>query len=1594
MSRISKYFNSRAHIIWALIACLAMLPQLSQRAAAWSEVLVKGSLSGNANWTTIATLAQSTDANTFSGTIDASTWKSGAELSFKLYDSKDDNKEYWWGNGGTANMTSQQPATLSGATTSGGNMTLKHNTAYSSYNINCSYTNGGWTITITGIKASTGGGESGSTTVNQPGIYLYGSNFGATSSTNQLHYKFVRKNDSEYHFALYAGYMQFSVPQYGAGNTNITPSWNGKSFTIAYIDADGNFSTFCPSDNYGLTSSDKNAATDKNFGSNAKWTIQDNGGMYDLVVKVDADGKPTSWYYQSDPNRLVAYKASSTSNWTTEGFLYCVKDANKGATAYCKNFFGTTPMVKNEEFKFILGNYWFGKRDDNEPYDQNVSIANGSKDAPNLKNPYDGIYPIEFNPDRDYILGGRDKTPLRIFMIGSALNSNLTDTYADWDPTQAVELVYDKDEQCYKGTVSLAKGKQFRFLRDTHNSGSATSLELNFGEDGNVPGATGSTDTDNNNYVAYNGKSSSGTNITFRPETNTYNVRFYIEAGTNMNGFTWDAAKFRYTIELPSRLNISLTPAAATVPFGTSLTPKVNVVGTNKEKRTYAYTLDGSNPTIDPATGKGTGTTQVVTYTYDEVIPANDLTTFYMNTDNKLCYIDAEGTEQTLTGNTVNVKVQAVQTITSGSKYRLEGDIATGNYIFNKSGHQATADYTLSVTNDNTGTTPSINKATATVVVKNTTTGTDDGVDVYYTTDGSDPAVSTTARLVRNRAITIYALKSNKLRVAIAGSSASEKDNNTTHASCSYDITYSTSEGGYQNYLNNSNSQKTLGGDGHVVVYVKPFSSDDKIKVADGKNADGRIPFIYAYERVKNGTSYDSKFLTHPHRLLRYNDTHVTIGNETGWRYVDLEPVSGYKDVNVILGYTADGGQTYNTTEATVANACKDMFLTLDVATGQVTDVTHQYTGEYFYTTGKDGTKTENANPAEDKAFFYVQVPLAWTTNGNSVKVLKDNAIYKDATVNEQPGAQTSEFSSVCKIDVTGATADNTKLTVRPYKGDVASKLGFDITYQNGGYYFYESDKHKSSTAPLVFAQDKSGDTDQRSYGRHDFNHLQEVGNGDLTHALNKVWTSTPEGVTTKTVEVDDNWTGSKATVYEIPAGTTISQTVTGLVPGTPYTVQMIVRGEKGATGKMELDGGTYVPYSKSFSGYDAQGTVTTDGRVEHLLNTTTKNGWQKLEAETQADKNGTLAISLHAANNELQLSDVTLIASANTSGHVWTKAPTSNDVTEYDMSNRPAHNSFSFFDRGDNKNAIIYANANTVLGMSSNTYDVAVTNASTNAKGSLFSKESSSVSSGDEPGYTMNKLVLTDQAQDGTTDPEGKSTAAFFADAWKYHVTKGFTTKAFALERHYNKGQRSTICLPIALTSNEIATLFGTGTKVYDLKSVDVASYTIKATEVTAIEANHPYIIEVPQKYNFGTVDDVNYNVAATPNEDPSMALVGGYTFYSNYEQKTIYYNNDEKCYNFGAAEGGRFYRVKVAGVPAKPFRGYIKADSSSSKATMFTLNIVDDTTTGITDMQKKAENSDAPVYTLSGVKVADKSSSSLAPGIYIQNGKKIIVK
>lgn len=1529
--------------------------------------------------------------------------------------------------------------------------------------------------------------------------------------------------------------MQYKAHLYGgSGDADITPTWNNKSFTIAYIDADGIFSTFSPSGNYTLTSSDDNAANAKSFGSNTQWTIQDNGGMYDLVVKVDADGKPTSWYYESDANKVVAYKASSTSNWTTEGFLYCVKDASSDAKAYCQNFFGTTPMVKDEQFKFILGNYWFGKRDDNDPYDLNVSIANGSTDAPNLKSPYDGIYPIEFNPSRtDYQLAGKDKTPLRIFMIGSALNSSLTDTYTDWDPTQAAELVYDKDEQCYKGTVSLAKGKQFRFLRDTRSSGPATSLDLNFGEDSNAPGATGSTDTDNNNYVDYNGNSTSGKNITFNPETNIYNVRFYIEAGTAMDGFDWSSAKYRYTIELPARLNATITPTSATVAYGASLTPKVAVVGTNATKRKYAFTIDGSNPTINTTTGEGTDNTVVREYDYDPVVPTNDVYTFYMSTADTLTYIDFDGKEHHLEGNTVTVKAQAVQTITENSKYRLEGNIATGTYVFKTAGIKPAGSYTISVTNDdktyNETDKASINKVTATVTVTNTATGKEDNdVDVYYTIDGSDPAAvgNAGARLVKGRKIEVYGIVNlehgaeNRIRVAIAGSKPLDEgvidDDGKTHASCKFDLTCSTSEGGYINYRDGYTDPelKTYGGDGHIVVYILPWSSkyeqessndiwvqnsrqgyQSKKDLEDddyGHNIDRvaglRVPFIYAYENIVKDGVVESKALTHAtHTIDVFTDMAVglpPIPNQENqenqeeqedqeeqetyppycWYYVDLVPDDNYKEVNVEVGYYDLVTGKWEFTPATIANVHNDMFLKFDVATGQIEDVTHEYTKDHFYTTGVGGTKSEPANPKAGERFFYAQVPEAWTINDNSVKVFQNDTELSDYTVKVQGSAETSCLSKVCKITLSEPLDEGAELTIQPYHGNQGSSQKLTINYVNGGYYFYESKTHNTTNAPLVFSAYSDDDEDQRSYGRRDVNHTLEtqpglrvqetgyMGYGDYTYYLTPNWDYSPN-TESKTTSVTNNWNGKSATVNTIAAGTTISQTVEGLPDG-QYTVQMIVRGKENATATLQLVGSELQDYvkneetgeeelvvvgkksnfdPKTFAGYDAPGTITTDGRVEYLLKDT-NNGWQKLETTASVGEDGELKISLTAEGGELQLSDVTLLCNANTQPEplkdnkgniisydyyptIWTTAPTNSDTTEYDLTDRHGANEFSFFDRGDNRNAVIYADKNTVLGMSENTYNVAVPTrykSDDNSEGSsakhrtVFRAENHGVKTGlpfeIATGHT---LVFYDK-------PEARDNEHTWGTSVKITWDRFSWNRKF-LGMSANSGKRNTIFLPFWMDENRIKTIFGDGAKIYKITSVNTEKLEVTGTkvpgtdpntgeEVKGTKPNEPYILELPETWEKDGVsyDDklvtynskyVDYSNATTigDEDNPQGQFVGVYKYTNitpeKYEKGYDYYGYDANrkgIFNFFSKKGARF----------KPFRAYLKIKTSVSKSKPFYYFVVDEGgTTGIDGVSATTLTDDAPVYNLQGQLVRQAGQHTQLPkGLYIQKGRKFV--
>lgn len=1044
-----------------------------------------------------------------------------------------------------------------------------------------------------------------------------------------------------------------------------------------------------------------------------------------------------------------------------------------------------------------------------------------------------------------------------------------------------------------------------------------------------------------------------------------------------------------YTLNL---LSIKIDPGTMTVNYGEYVTPAVTVTDNNATSGStlnYVYTLDGTEPRIssDGQTVNG----KLVSYTPDDVITSNNpVGTLYMDGNGNIQEQGTTPSPITAGKTAVTIKAYAVnvQTVDGTTTYEAQGNLASATYTFKKAGGVSpTASYTISVSNDAGSDAVSVNKATATVTVVNSSKNADDGVAVYYTTDGTDPSTSETRRLVRNRKITVYALgqtvgSTQKIRVAIAGSAAAtnDVDDGTTHASCKYDLTYSTSEGGYENYLNNDQSAKTLGGKGHVIIYVKP--SDTSVKT-----------YVYAYENITgtDGTT-TANLLTpmEPGRELTSSDQ-TTVNGET-WYYLDAEPTDGYKEINLQISSASKTGYV------TVANINKDVFLEFNTSTGVITDVTRAHTADYFYTTGatSGNTKDEAANPTADAPFIYVQVPAEWATSPNTVKILDSNDTeISGATYTKQNGAETSANSVCYKISgLTSLTSGKSTIKFAPYNTTSSSygtlaNHSFSTTYQNGGYYYYESSSVNG--LGLVFTPTTGSETDVRSKGHHDINH---VTTGDKTHYLSKDWTysTTP---TSKTTTITDNWNdATSSTVNGIAAGTTISQTIKGLSPDSTYTVQMIVRGKSGATGTMTLSAGSNTATATaSFKGYGAKGIVSPFGRVDSLYTYT--NGWMKMEDSVKVASDGTLTISLAAATDSLQLSDVTLLQNANTKGHVWTKAPTNSSKTEFDLSRRSTANGYSFFDRGTNHNAIVYVDANTVVGRDGNALDIAAatTTSSTTT-------------------YSMAKLALTDT--DGKKNSLG---SAMNSNSFK--ITKeNVTAKNITYDRDFNTA-KSTLCLPYALTNADLVNMgiskvytFGgmSETTTANVYQVDVTEQTVSSTSSVTTEGGKPYIVQFSEEKSTGfTLTGVNKTIVT--GDAGQQTSTDGDTFKGVYKLDSIPFNKWDNdgisvrywTYNGTSSAGdlGRFsparYKDEGTNTICRPFRGYfIVKEANKAKVRSLILSIHNgDRTTDIDAVEFMHGDLTAPVYNLSGQMVQRVGNiGSLPKGVYIQNHKKFVVR
>lgn len=199
--------------------------------------------------------------------------------------------------------------------------------------------------------------------------------------------------------------------------------------------------------------------------------------------------------------------------------------------------------------------------------------------------------------------------------------------------------------------------------------------------------------------------------------------------------------------------------------------------------------------------------------------------------------------------------------------------------------------------------------------------------------------------------------------------------------------------------------------------------------------------------------------------------------------------------------------------------------------------------------------------------------------------------------------------------------------------------------------------------------------------------------------------------------------------------------------------------------------------------------------------------------------------------------------------------------------------------------------------------------------------------------------------------------------------------------DRTFTKDQPCTICLPFALTADELAKVG----KAYTLSAVNGSKATFNP--VQKIEAYTPYLL-IPSASGklLEEITDAK-DIAKAPTV-AKTSVSGGYSFVGTLQAKESVKQEGMEVYGFSANEGKFVHAGNKASIDA--FRAYIAGPSTAhSTAASRSIDIDFGGTTGINEIQNAHSSSAAATYDVAGKRV-DKNYK----GVVIRNGKKMIQK
>ena len=206
-------------------------------------------------------------------------------------------------------------------------------------------------------------------------------------------------------------------------------------------------------------------------------------------------------------------------------------------------------------------------------------------------------------------------------------------------------------------------------------------------------------------------------------------------------------------------------------------------------------------------------------------------------------------------------------------------------------------------------------------------------------------------------------------------------------------------------------------------------------------------------------------------------------------------------------------------------------------------------------------------------------------------------------------------------------------------------------------------------------------------------------------------------------------------------------------------------------------------------------------------------------------------------------------------------------------------------------------------------------------------------------------------------------------------------TGSKVSYDRTFTKDQPCTICLPFALTADELAKVGN----AYTLSAVNGSKATF--TPVTAIEAYKPYLL-IPSASG-KLLEDIAAakNITAVPDE-AKTSVSGSYSFVGTLQAKESVKQEGMEIYGFSASEGKFVHAGSNASI--KAFRAYISVPTTAlSTAASRSIDIDFGGTTGINEIQNAQSSSAAATYDVAGKRVGKNYK-----GVVVSNGKKKIQK